>query len=29
VGAGLAALLAAAMGGLYLSARHRGRIALP
>jgi hypothetical protein len=29
VGAGLTALLAAAMGGLYLSARHRGRIALP
>jgi hypothetical protein len=29
VGAGLSALLAAAMGGLYLSARHRGRIALP
>jgi hypothetical protein len=29
VGGGLAALLAAAMGGFYLSARHRGRIALP
>jgi hypothetical protein len=26
---GLAALLAAALGGFYLSARHRGRIALP
>jgi hypothetical protein len=29
VGGGLAALLAAAMGGFYLSVRHRGRIALP
>jgi hypothetical protein len=29
VGGGLAALLAAAVGGFYLSARHRGRIALP
>ncbi len=29
VGGGLAALLAAALGGFYLSARHRGRIALP
>jgi hypothetical protein len=29
VGGGLAVLLAAAMGGFYLSARHRGRIALP
>ena len=28
-GAGLAALLAAAMGALYLSARHRDRVALP
>ena len=28
-GAGMALLLAAAMGALYLSARHRGRIALP
>jgi hypothetical protein len=29
VGGGLAVLLAAALGGFYLSARHRGRIALP
>jgi hypothetical protein len=29
VGGGLAVLLAAAMGGFYLAARHRGRIALP
>jgi hypothetical protein len=28
-GAGMAALLAAAMGALYLSARHRDRVALP
>ena len=28
-GAGIAALLAAAMGALYLSARHRDRVALP
>jgi len=28
-GAGMAALLAAAMGALYLSARHRNRVALP
>jgi len=29
LGAGFCALLAAAMTGLYLSARHRGRVALP
>ena len=29
LGAGMAALLAAAMGALYLSARHRDRVALP
>ena len=28
-GAGMAALLAAAMGALYLSARNRDRVALP
>jgi hypothetical protein len=28
-GAGMAALLAAAMGALYLSARHRDRVSLP
>ena len=28
-GAGMAALLAATMGALYLSARHRDRVALP
>jgi hypothetical protein len=29
LGSGLAALFAAAVGALYLSARHRGRVALP
>lgn len=29
LGAGLSALVAAAMAGIFLSARHRGRVALP